>query len=147
MTKQNPTTITNSDRSVFFSHSSTDSAFVLQVAGYLNRCFSQIYCYEEHQKTGDYVARMQRQLVNSSTVVFFVGAKTSNSHWQQKEISTAEANQKFCIPVQLPDANGEVISIPEYAVFQTVNLAIQPMTTDSSDALATALEICRRCGI
>jgi len=133
----------NSDRIAFFSYSSADSAFVLQVAGYLRRCFGQIFCYEEYQREDDYVARMQERLAESSAFIFFVGGTTSNSGWQKKESSAALARDKRCIPVQLPDPQGRPFPIPDYATFLEAKEAIRLRKKDSGDALETARKICR----
>ncbi len=142
MNSKNPIITNGSDRTLFLSHSSGDSAFVLQVAGYLARCFRQIFCYEEYQKSGDYISQMQVQLATSNIFVFFVGAKTVNSTWQSKESSTALAKNKTCIPVLLPDANGKAFLIPNYASFLDRNIAIRPDATDAGAARATAIKIC-----
>lgn len=136
-----------SERSAFFSHSSADSAFVLEVAGYLGRCFKRVFCYEEHQKKGDFISLIQEKLENCNVFVFFIGAKTSTSQWQKVEIATAVVMNITCIPVQLPDSSGKKIPIPKYATFQASNLAIWPNTTNSADALDTAIRICGFCGI
>ena len=131
---------------VFLSHSSADSAFVLQVAGYLGRCF-RVFSYEEHQAVGDYVARMQEELTASSAVIFFVGGNTSVSEWQQEEISTALSLRKRCIPVQLPDATGTSYEIPAYATFLKAYTAVKPKAVDAAAALDTAMKICDYCGV
>ena len=146
MTTHTQNTPNAADRRAFLSHSSGDSAFVVQVAGYLARCFTN-FCYEEHQKTGDYVARMQKELVTSSTFVFFVGGKSAVSEWQQMELSAALALRKPCIPVQLPDLSGKAYPLPDYAAFQNANNAVKPKGIDGAAAYGTATEICRHCGV
>lgn len=137
----------DSSRSVFLSHSSKDSSFVVQVGGFLARCFDHVFCYEDHQKVGNFVAEMQVEVASCEVFVFFVGEGTEASYWQKLEHGAALTNQKVCIPVQLPGANGKWVPFPQWASFQGNHLAVRPKGLDAADAKQVAAELCAKCGI
>ncbi|MEQ1860684.1 MAG: 6-phosphofructokinase [Chthoniobacteraceae bacterium] len=131
----------------FLSHSSGDSEFVVQVAGYLTRCFGRIYCYEEWQRAGNVVAKMQEECVESTFLIFFIGSATSVSNWQREEVNAAQKLGKKFVVVQLPDGDGNRCEVPGWGIFTGNVNAIRVAEKSTEAARKAAEEICRRCNL
>jgi len=74
----------------FLCHASEDSTFVLEVAKYLKRCLNSdgVFCYEEYQRSGSFVTRINEELDACEIMVIFVGVG-GLTRWQTDEVNAA----------------------------------------------------------
>jgi hypothetical protein len=89
---------------LFLSHSSHDSEFVIQVAGYLQRCCKSLFYYEEHQSASiEWRKLVEQEIEKCDCMVVFYGPKTDASEPQTKEASLANHLRKRIFPVLFSD--------------------------------------------
>ena len=110
-------------RNVFLSYHHGDSIFVIEVARWLNRCFDHVFCFQDAPQTNNMTMAMSQALDQASILIFFVGAGTAGSKWQQMEADAALRGDNLRILIQLDDTNGRPFPVPSYARLFSIQYA------------------------
>lgn len=77
----------------FLCYSSKDSAFVVEVAKYLKRNLSDVFYFEEHQKSNQsYLDEIFIKLEQAQTFIIFIG-KNGLSKWQKNETNRVRSDE------------------------------------------------------
>ncbi|HUT92305.1 MAG TPA: 6-phosphofructokinase [Thermoguttaceae bacterium] len=131
--------------SAFLCHATRDSEFVIRVGQLLKRNLSDVFYYQEHQRTDrSFEQTINEQLENCQVMVIFLGAEFSK--WQREEVQGAHGlhmtgqTKQFCIVV-LADSQGNPYPLPTALNLLRNFPTINSPTTDQAGAFEVASQI------